>query len=46
MWDKEKVTFYDRRPLKRGSIHMKFAMTGQEKGDHLIQVTVYTLYPV
>jgi len=25
--------------LKRGSIHMKFSITGQEKGDLLIQVT-------
>jgi hypothetical protein len=25
--------------LERGSIHMKFSMTGQEKGDLLIQVT-------
>ena len=24
--------------LKRGSIHIKFSMTGQEKGDLLIQV--------
>jgi ankyrin repeat protein len=24
---------------KRGSIHMKFSMTGQDKGDLLIQVT-------
>jgi hypothetical protein len=29
--DKEKVTLWDRWPLKRGSIHMKFSMTGQEK---------------
>ena len=27
-------------PLKRGSIHMKCSMTGQERGDLLIQVTV------
>jgi hypothetical protein len=26
--------------LKKGSIHMKFFMTGQEEGDLLIQVTV------
>ena len=26
-------------PLKRGSNHMKFSMTGQDKGDLLIQVT-------
>jgi hypothetical protein len=25
-------------PLKRGSIHMKFPMTRQEKGDLIIQV--------
>jgi hypothetical protein len=29
------------RPLKRGWIHMKFSMTGQEKGDLLIQVTAW-----
>ena len=28
-----------RRPLKRGSIHMKCSMIGQEKCDLLIQVT-------
>ena len=27
-------------PLKRGAIDMKLSMTGQEKGDLLIQVTV------
>jgi hypothetical protein len=37
--DKEKVAFYDWWPLKRGSIHMRFSMTGQEKCDFLIQVT-------
>ena len=26
-------------PVKKGSIHTKFSMTGQEKGDLLIQVT-------
>jgi hypothetical protein len=31
-WDKEKVALYDKWTLKRGSIHMKFSMTGQEKG--------------
>jgi hypothetical protein len=31
LWDKEKVTLQDRWPLKRGSFHMKFSMTGQEK---------------
>ena len=34
-WDKEKVVFYDRWPFKRGSIHMKCSMTGQEKVDIL-----------
>ena len=38
-WDKEKMVFQNRWPLKRGSIHMKFFMIGQEKGDLLIQVT-------
>jgi hypothetical protein len=38
-WNKAKVVFCDRRPLKRGSIHMKFSMTGEEKGDILIQGT-------
>ena len=28
-------------PLKKGSIHMKFSMTEQEKGDLSIQVTAY-----
>ena len=28
---KEKVVLYDRWPLKRGSIHIKFSKTGQEK---------------
>jgi hypothetical protein len=37
----------DRWPLKRGSMHMKFSMTGQEKGwpfnidDCLIEVTAW-----
>ena len=31
LWDKEKVVFQERWPLKRGSIHMKFSMTGQKK---------------
>jgi hypothetical protein len=30
----------ERRSLKRGSVHMKFSMTGQGKCDLLIQVTV------
>ena len=33
LWDKEKVVFKDRWSLKTGSIHIKFSMTGQEKGD-------------
>jgi hypothetical protein len=39
IWDKVKVALYDRWPLKRGSIHMKFSMIKQEKGDILTQVT-------
>ena len=39
IWDEEKVGFYDRWHLKRGSIHIKFSMTGQQRGDLLIQVT-------
>jgi hypothetical protein len=38
LWDKEKVGFYDRWPLKRGSNHMIFPMTRQEKRVLLIQV--------
>ena len=43
LWDKENVVFYDMWPLKRGSIHIKFSMTGPrlEKGDLLIEVTVW-----
>jgi hypothetical protein len=40
LWDKEKVTFSDRWPLNRCSIHKKLSTTEQEKGDILIQVTV------
>jgi hypothetical protein len=40
LWDKEKVVFWDKWPLKTGSIDMQFPMTGQEKGDILIQVGV------
>ena len=43
-WDKEKVALLDRWPLKRGSIHMKFSMTGQEKNDLLIQVTASIIF--
>jgi len=39
IWDKENVVLQYRWPLKGGSIHMKFSMTGQEKCDLLIQVT-------
>ena len=39
IWDIEKVVFQDRLPLKRGSIHMKFSIMGQEKGDLSTQVT-------
>ena len=35
----KKGVFQEMWPLKRGSIHMKFSMVGQEKGDLLIQVT-------
>jgi len=37
--DKEKMALLDRWPLKRGSIHLKFSITGQDKGGLLIQVT-------
>lgn len=33
-WKKDKVV------LLRDSIHIQYYMTGQEVGDHLIQVTV------
>ena len=39
LWDKEKMAIYDRSPLKRGSIHIKFSMTGHVKSDLLIKVT-------
>ena len=39
LWDKEKMVFLDKWPLKRGSIHMKCSITGQEKGDLLIQLS-------
>ena len=39
LWDKEKVALYDRWTFKRGSIHLKCSMTGQEKSDLLMQVT-------
>jgi len=37
LWDKEKVVFSDRRPLKRGLIHLNISITGPEKGT--LQVT-------
>ena len=37
----KKVLWYDRWPLKRGSVHMKFSMTGQEKGGLLIIPIIY-----
>jgi hypothetical protein len=33
LWDKDKLVFQDRWPLKTGSSHMIFSMVGQEKGD-------------
>jgi len=40
LWDKVKAVLQNRWPLKRGSIHMKCSMTGQEKDDLLIQMAV------
>ena len=37
---KKKWSFKTGDLLKRGSIHMRFCMTGQEKSDHLIHVNV------
>jgi hypothetical protein len=37
LWEKENLGLST--PLKRGSIDLKFYMSGQEKGDPLIQVT-------
>ena len=45
-WEKEKVALYNRWPIKRGSIHMKFSMTGQKKSDLLIQVTTWAGFTV
>jgi hypothetical protein len=44
LWDKQKWSFkihvhVGDRPLKRGSIHMKFSVRGQVKSDLLTQVT-------
>jgi hypothetical protein len=36
-WDNEEVALQDRWPLKRGSIHMKCSMNGQEQDNLLIQ---------
>jgi hypothetical protein len=33
-----KIVVLGRWPFERGSIHVKFSMTGQEKGDILIHV--------
>ena len=33
LWDKDKLSLYDRWPLNRGSIYMKYSMTRQLKGD-------------
>jgi hypothetical protein len=33
LWDKAKMAWEDRWPLKRGLFHKKFSMTGQEKGN-------------
>ena len=50
LWDKGKVVFSDRWHLKRGSIHMIFFMTGQDKiwsfntSDCLIDVTTWTVW--
>jgi hypothetical protein len=35
--NQRKIGLLDRWSLKRGSIHMKFSMTGQDKGGLLIQ---------
>jgi len=35
------VVLLDRGPLKIGSNHLIFSVTGQEKSDHLIQVTTW-----
>ena len=39
---KQKWSFKTGDFLKRGSIHMKFSMTGQENDDLLIQVIAWT----
>jgi len=46
LWNKEMVALWNMWPLKRGSIHMKSCMTGQEKGDPLIQVTAWACLTV
>ena len=40
LWEKEKVAFKTGVLSKEIKIYMKFSMTGQEKGDLLIQVIV------
>jgi hypothetical protein len=42
LWVKEKWSFKTGDLLKKGSIHMKISMTGQEKDDCLIEVTTWT----
>jgi len=39
LWDKENVALQDSWPLKWGSTHVKFSMSGHENDDLLIQVT-------
>jgi hypothetical protein len=42
LWDKEKCFFKTGDLSNRGSMHMNFSMTGQDKVDLLIQVTAWT----
>jgi hypothetical protein len=42
----QKVALINRWPFKRSSIHMKFSMTGQVKGDLLIEVASWTGWTV
>ena len=42
LWDKEKCFFKRGDLSNRGSMHMNFSMTGQDKVDLLIQVTAWT----
>ena len=45
-WDEGKGALQDKWPLKRGSIHMKYSMIGQEKGGLLLQVTAWAVSTV